>query len=303
MLLDRILEQNRGFVRGRPARPLPPPETLPLVVVACYDPRLDELLPAALGIVPERAFFLRAAGALVRPDGDPLRSLVLAVYMFGATEILVVGHSSCRMAAFSSAEFIDTFRARGVPREAFGPQDLREWAGAIPDVRRGVAASVAAIASAPFLPKDLTLAGVVLDDTTGALEVVVRPGTASVASVPTSEHSQEPESERSTPLETHAPADPLAGEIEAIRTFIASLEDAAGWREDLARLRSEMERQKTHGARLGLVEKFLLRSAGNARGVAAAFERLRTETDAGGLRLRAEKLVDLFRRAGTKELP
>ena len=300
MLLDRILEHNRGFVRGRATRPLPAPETLSLVVVACYDPRLDELLPAALGIVPEKTFFLRAAGTVIRPDGDPLRSLALAVFMFGATEILVVGHTSCRMAAFSSAEFIHTFRARGIARDAFGPSDLREWAGAIPDVRHGVATSVQAIASAPFLPKDLILAGLVLDDATGALDVVVQPGTP-VAAAPTSEHAPEPAPERSAAPETHTPTDPLAGELEAIRSFVASLENAAGWREDLARLRSEMERQRSPAARLGLVERFLRRSAGSARGVAAAFERLVKETGPGGGPRRAERLLDLFLRSGKKE--
>jgi len=305
MQLDRILEHNRSFVLGRAARPLAAPETLSLAIVACYDPRLDELLPAALGIVREQTIFLRAAGALVRPEGEPLRSLAMAVYMFGVTEILVVGHTSCRMAAFSAAGFIDMFRARGVTRDAFGPTDLREWAGAIPDVRRGVQSSAAAIASAPFLPRDVTLAGLVLDDASGALELVVRPGTIPVpaaAPAPTPEPAaavREPP--RGGPPPSAASAEPLAAELEAIRSFLASLESAAGWREELARLRSDLERQGGAAARLGLVEKFLRRSAGTARGVASAFERLVQETDARGLPTSADRLLDLFRRAGRNE--
>ena len=103
MLLDGILERNRMFVAGREARPLPDPEKLHLAVVGCYDPRLDPILPGALGLDTRTAFFLRAAGAVVRPDGDPLRSLALAAYLFGVEEVLVVGHTSCRMAAFCHA--------------------------------------------------------------------------------------------------------------------------------------------------------------------------------------------------------
>lgn len=304
MLLDGILEHNRGFVRGRTVSPLPPPETLRLAVVACYDPRLDAILPAALGISPQKTFFLRAAGTVVRAEGDPLRSLALAVYMFGVNEILVVGHTSCRMAAFENTSFIEAFRARGVRREAFGPTDLREWAGAIPDPRRGVQASVAAIASAPFLPGDLTLAGLVLDDASGALEVVVQPG-ARIASSPMPSTEPEPAHATPPPLAAPAPAPAPAElppamqhEADAVRAFISSLESSA-WRDELQRMREELEASRSPVARLILVEKFLKRSAGNAREVAAAFERLKTETGAAGRASEVERVIDLFRRRRT----
>jgi carbonic anhydrase len=306
MLLDGILDHNRGFVRGRDARPLPAPETLPLAVIACYDPRLDTLLPAALGIEPEKTFFLRAAGTLVRPDGDPLRSLALAVYMFGVTEVLVVGHTSCRMAAFANASFIEAFRARGVAREGFGPVDLREWAGAIPDPKRGVQSSVAAISGSPFLPRDLTVAGLVLDDTTGALEVVVAPGVAAPVAA-TAPNPAPLADDHVPPLPSTVPQPEgrggaggppvLSQELDAIRSFLAALETTAVWREELAQLRANMGRQKTPLARLELVEKFLNRSAANVRGVRAAFEHLKRETVSARRALEAEDLADLFRGA------
>jgi carbonic anhydrase len=302
MLLDGILDHNRGFVRGRSARPLAPPEIRQLAVIACYDPRLDTLLPEALGIEPEKAFFLRAAGTVVRPDGDPLRSLALAVYLFGVTEVLVVGHTSCRMAAFATAQFIEAFRARGVAREGFGPRDLREWAGAIPDPRRGVQSSVAAISGAPFLPADLSVAGLVLDDTSGALEVVVGPGVARTeAPAPISVPADRPE-----PPAPPTPAAPaLSGttqappertrELEAIRSFVSALETTAAWRGELAQLRAAMNKQRSPLARLTLIENFLRRSAVNAQGVHRAFERLKSETASAGRALDVERLIDLFR--------
>lgn len=176
MDLDELLQRNRAFVAGRTATPLPAAEAIPLAVVACYDPRLDPLLRPALGLAPSEGFMIRTAGALVTPDSLTLRSLAVAVYLFEVEEVLVVGHSSCRMAQFSTGAFIDAFRRRGVHREAFGDRDLRDWAGAVATPRDGVLASAAAIAGSPFLPKDLTITGVVLDDTTGRLEVVLKPG-------------------------------------------------------------------------------------------------------------------------------
>ncbi len=175
MLLDRILERNREYARGREVRPLPPPEVVRLALVACYDPRLDALLLPALGLGPGEAIVLRTAGAALGPDGPAMRSLALGVFLFGVTDVVVLGHTSCRMARFDTSEFIESFRGRGVPREAFGSEDLRQWAGAIPDPKRGVAWTVEAIRSAPFLPRDLAVSGLVLDDANGALETVVGP--------------------------------------------------------------------------------------------------------------------------------
>jgi carbonic anhydrase len=175
MLVDDILERNRAWVRGRNPQPLPPIETKRLAVVGCYDPRLDPLLLPALGLAAGDAFLLRSAGALLLPGSTSMRSLGLAIYMFGVTEVLIVGHAACRMAAFDTAAFIEEFRRRGVAREAFGDESLRSWAGAIASPRQGVLQSVAAVREAPFVPKDVRVAGVVLDEVTGALELIVRP--------------------------------------------------------------------------------------------------------------------------------
>jgi carbonic anhydrase len=208
VFLDQILERNRAFVAGRQARPLPPPERMRLAVVACYDPRLDPLLLPALGLSPGDAFLLRTAGALVQPGSGSLRSLGLAVFMFGVTEVLIVGHAACRMAAFDSAWFIDAFRGRGVPREAFGPDDLRTWAGAIPSPRQGVLLSAANVAAAPFLPRDVSVAGAVLDEATGALQPVLSPGeipaaTAGVAPAPEAPPAPEAAREAPRPAVSH----------------------------------------------------------------------------------------------------
>jgi carbonic anhydrase len=86
MRLDAILERNQEFVRGRAPRPLPPPEPIPVAVVGCYDPRLDDILRPALGLAHGEAIILRAAGARLVAGGDPLRSLGLAAFLFGITE-------------------------------------------------------------------------------------------------------------------------------------------------------------------------------------------------------------------------
>ena len=283
-LLGRVLERNRAFVSGRETRPLPPVETLQLAVVACYDPRLDPLLMPALGLDPGRTFLFRSAGALVQPAGATMRSLAMAVYMFGATEILVVGHSSCRMAAFRSSEFIELFRRRGVPRDAFGAGDLREWAGAIASPRQGVALSVGNITTAPFLPRDLSVGGLVLDDASGALEVVIEPGqTPPSAEAEDSLEAEQP-SEEAPHREAAEPArdpeaehaspdlDPLLREAAGFARLVRSKES---WRHDLEELRRELGRPQHAIVKYRMLEKFARRAGAESREVSDAFERLR----------------------------
>ena len=322
MHLEGILERNRAFVRDRTPAPLPPPGKMDLAVVACYDPRLDGLLLPALGLSPGAAFLIRTGGALVRPSGGTLRNLGLAAFLFGITDVLVVGHTSCRMAGFDTSAFIEAFRRRGVPREAFGPEDLRAWAGAIPDPRRGVQMSVASILAAPFLPRDLTVAGLLLDDASGTLEVVVSPGESPAAltapvtpsapapdfpGVPAPEDTAAPaasapsppphaEAARPATPPGHPPAaaprtDPVA---DAVAEFVRTLEMEAGLGREMRQLRQELDRQPNPLAKLNLLESFIRRASAGSREVAGAYQRLRQQLAASRRRWDPQELVKQF---------
>jgi len=288
MLLDDVLERNRSFVAGRSPVPLPAYRPFELAVVACYDPRLDPLLLPAMGLKPGDAFLFRSAGALVRPGGPTLRSLGMAMFMFNVTEILVLGHSSCRMASFEAGRFIEAFRGRGVRREAFGPNDLREWAGAIPSARRGVEISVAAILDAPFLPRDVSVSGAVLDDSSGAIEVVPRPGDLPSATVPVAGDepvppaSPEPAAAGPDEPETAGPTERKEPLIEAARRFVNTLGSQARWRHEVQSLRQSLGQNTGVATKFKILEKLAERVGSNSREVTEAFEHLEREASGTG---------------------
>ncbi|MEM9594545.1 MAG: carbonic anhydrase [Acidobacteriota bacterium] len=184
MFLDELLEKNDTWSSSREAKPLPAAEPMALAVVTCFDPRLDPLLRPSLGLGPREGFFVRTGGALLQPDSPLLRALTVAVYLFEIPRVLVLGHSSCKMASFETSSFVDTFRRRGVAREAFGDGDLRTWAGAIATPRDGVLRSMDVLRSSPALPRDLEIAGALLDDRTGRIEGVCGQGTPKLAAPP-----------------------------------------------------------------------------------------------------------------------
>jgi carbonic anhydrase len=282
--LDRILAHNRAFTASREARALPPADPRRLAVVACYDPRLDTLLLQALGLQPSEAFMLRTAGALIQPKGGVMRSLGLAVFMFGVTDIVIVGHTSCRMATFQNAEFVDMFRRRGVPREAFGTEDLREWAGAISDPARGVQASMRNVADAAFLPRDVRISGLVLDDTTGTLAVVGR----SEAKEEAKEDGAEPE-QAATPAEAAQAASqagtvPASPELDSLMagvgSWLVALEKKAAWKGEVGKLRRDLATHHNPIQRVKLLEAFARKASGESKDVVRAFEQIKKEVQA-----------------------
>jgi carbonic anhydrase len=317
--VDRILEHNRAYVARTPAREFPAVEQKSLAVVACYDPRLNELLLPALGLTHGEAFVLRTAGALVAPQGGVMRSLGLAVFMFGVTEIVVVGHAACRMAMFKNNEFVDLFRKRGVPREAFGTDDLREWAGAIQDPVRGVQASIRNIAAAPYLPKDVAVSGFVLDEETGALTLVQRgeageveplaaePAPAPGAAPATTATLQPPtivEAPAASPTVAPAakaiPVTPGTPELDSLMAglgqWLGQLESKRQWRGQVTQLRQDLAMAPSVRDRINLLESFARRASNDSRDVIRAFERIKQQVQATQGGKIPEELLRFFQR-------
>lgn len=320
MALAEILERNRAFLAGRASQPLPPPESIQQLVLACYDPRIDGLLHGALGLDHGDAFLVRSAGAVVTPTGDPLRSIALAVYLFDVKAIAVVGHTSCRMAAFETSAFIDLFRRRGVRREAFGHEDLRVWAGAIAGPARGVQTSVAVLREASCLPRDLEIGGLVLDDATGELEVVVRTdevvsarhgvGSPQAEPAPAAHETEEkPEAPRgpepppavAPKPEAHRPAQAAAADLAKLVAAAASLvqviESHKTWRYELRQLRATLHAERNPVARMRALDGFVRKAVTDSREVAAALERLKREAQGTKIQLDEALLLELLRRA------
>ncbi len=293
MLIDDLLERNRTFVQGRRPQPLPAAESVSLAIVACFDPRLDALLRPALGLRDGEGFMLRTAGAVLAPGSHTLRSLAVAVYLFEVEQVLIVGHSHCRMASFPTAQLIDGFRRRGVSRDAFGDDDLRAWAGAIATPRDGVLATASAIAGAPFLPRDLKVAGAVLDDTSGALEMILRPGAPLPGQAPGSTREPSdagPEAPAPVPPIPSAALHPALGELRLIAERLA----ASGKIDDLRRLRSAVKTEVYPLTKLALLRRFVQRATADSPEVQKAFALLQSQVEGAGHELAAKTLGELF---------
>ena len=67
-----------------------------LAVLSCMDTRLAVLLQEALGLKNGDAKIIKNAGAVIpSPWDSAMRSLIVAIYELGVTEVMVVAHSNC----------------------------------------------------------------------------------------------------------------------------------------------------------------------------------------------------------------
>ncbi len=171
-LLQKIREANKSFLAGAPRFLDPAGE--PFVVVACIDPRLTGLLEPALGLPRGRAVIIRNAGnEASERTRDSLRSVAVALFVKHAREIIVVGHTDCGLANFAAAEVAEAFRQAGVPRQAFGDEDLRTWFGAFAGVKDNVIAAVGYLRNSGIVPRGTKVHGLIMDTGRGEIEVVV----------------------------------------------------------------------------------------------------------------------------------
>jgi carbonic anhydrase len=182
-LLQQIREVNKSFLAGSPR--FLDASGDHFIVVACMDPRLTGFIEPALGLPQNRALVIRIAGNQVSDaNRDVVRSVAAGVFMKGAKEILIVGHTDCALSKFSAAEVIESFRKAGIPRSAFGDEDLRTWFGAFTDVKTNVLQSVEYLRKAIFVPRDLKIHGLIIGIERGELEIVLDGDVAPIEAAP-----------------------------------------------------------------------------------------------------------------------
>lgn len=182
-LLAGILDHNARFVEKREyeafaaAAGVPPERKL--VVVACMDTRLVELLPRAMNLRSGTAKVVKTAGAIVsHPFGGVMRSILVGVYEYMAEEIAVVGHYGCGMTALSCDRILKSAQARGISAETIqtlenAGVELHRWLRGFDSPEDGVKQSVAVIRQHPLLPKDVAVHGLMMCPETGRLDLLI----------------------------------------------------------------------------------------------------------------------------------
>lgn len=179
--LEEILEYNQQFVgeKAYEAYTTTKNPEKKLVILSCMDTRLTELLPKAMNIKNGDAKIIKNAGATVmHPFGSIIRSIVVAIYEFGAKDVIVVGHHFCGMSNLDGDALVEKMKQRGINSDTISTLyhagiDVKKWLHGFESVEDAIKESVESIKNHPLIPNDIRIQGVIMDPHTGKLDVIV----------------------------------------------------------------------------------------------------------------------------------
>jgi carbonic anhydrase len=162
-VFDDLLTANAAYCVRADRTDLPARAARGLAVVTCMDSRIDPF--AMLGLRRGDAKVIRNAGGRVTEDA--LRSLVLAVNLLEVHRIAVIHHRGCAMAGITDQELRANLQR--VTGAALGDHELR----AMPDPAAALQADVQAIRDCPGVGDRVSVAGFVIDEIGGELDLAV----------------------------------------------------------------------------------------------------------------------------------
>ena len=175
--IDKVLAFNREYVasKGYEKHITDKFPDKKLAVLSCMDTRLSVMLQEALGLKNGDAKVIKNAGAVIpSPWDSAMRSLIVAVYELGVTEIMVVAHTSCGACHMSFQHFKEEMLRRGIPESELQRSDidLDAWLEGFHDTEKSVCATVGTVVNHPLIPSDVTVRGFIIDSVTGELTEV-----------------------------------------------------------------------------------------------------------------------------------
>lgn len=180
-LLDEILAYNKKFVEQKEYEQYQTEDKYPakkVVMLTCMDTRLVELSTKSLNLSSGDVKVIKNAGAILsHPYGSIMRSLIIAVYLLKADEIIVMGHYDCGMQNVDTNLLIKEMWERGVTSETFrilkySGIDLKEWLHGFDEVKESVLHDIDIIVNHPLIPKNVYVHGLIIDPNTGKVDLV-----------------------------------------------------------------------------------------------------------------------------------
>jgi carbonic anhydrase len=179
-MIDNFIEFNKKFVEEKgyeKYRTTKYPDKK-VAILSCMDTRLTELLPAALGIKNGDVKIIKNAGGVItHPFGSVMRSLLVAIFELGVTDVMVIGHTDCGVQHINGDFMKKHMLARGIEQEvidmvSFCGIDFDKWLEGFECVEKSVEKTVDFIADHPLMPKDINVYGFIMDSVTGQLTML-----------------------------------------------------------------------------------------------------------------------------------
>jgi len=173
-LLQEILDYNHQFVETKKYEEYLTIKypTKKVSIVTCMDPRLLELLPKAMNLKNGDAVLIKTAGGEISKELDSVvRSLLIAIYELHVEEIIIVGHHNCGAQHLNSEDFMKKIHEQ-CGDQLYSEKVKNEFFSGFGDLVESVRRSVNLVRNHPFIPKNISVHGLIIDPDTGKIELV-----------------------------------------------------------------------------------------------------------------------------------
>lgn len=179
-MIEEMLRFNRRFVETKEYEKYKTSKypDKKIAIVTCMDTRLVELLPAALGIKNGDVKMIKnAGGTITNPFDSTVRSLLVAIYELGVTEVMIIGHTGCGVQGMNANKMLNLMRSRGISDEHINLMmhcgiDLKSRLHGFEDTHAAVEETVDLVRNHPLIPTDVTVKGYIMDSLTGELSAL-----------------------------------------------------------------------------------------------------------------------------------
>jgi carbonic anhydrase len=180
-LLYELLDYNKTFVENEEYKTYVSTKSpkKKMVLVSCMDTRLTEMSFKSLGLKNGDIKHIQNAGAVIsHPYGSTVRSILVAVYMLGVEEVVIMGHHDCGFGALKPEPMIQEMKKRGIPDNTFevlehSRIDIKSWLKGFESVEDSVRESVRKVYEHPLFDNSVPVHGLVIDPENGKVDLVV----------------------------------------------------------------------------------------------------------------------------------
>lgn len=178
--LYEIMDFNKEFVESKQYKDFQTTKypNKKMVILACMDTRLTELLPKALNLKNGDVKLIKNAGAVVtHPFGSIMRSILIALYELRAEEVYIIGHLGCGMSEVDPNAVKEKMMSAGISENTinsleYSGVDIDDWLHGFGCVYESVRKTVQLVKEHPLMP-NVPVHGLIIDPETGELELVV----------------------------------------------------------------------------------------------------------------------------------
>jgi carbonic anhydrase len=174
--LQEILDYNHLFVerKGYEKYQATKYPAKRIAIVTCMDARLLELLPKAMNLKNGDAVIIKVAGGEFSEHLDSvIRSLLISIYELHVEDIFIIGHHNCGAQHLCPDAIMNEIALECGELEGMGKQ-IKELLNGFGNLEASVKKSVSLLKKQPFIPKRISVHGLLIDPDTGKLEVVDR---------------------------------------------------------------------------------------------------------------------------------